>query len=227
MKFYFVVTGIGNKTEMAAVKALQPKNLMLSFHYWKNVSLKDFIEFIGYKPNIFLDSVAFSDFTKGIKTDPERYYRYIQDNRKHTTHYMALDKLGDNTASYESYLEMRKRGLNPIPVFHYLGDETILQKYIDDGNEYIALGGTVPIKSKAAVAEWVKMLAWLYPNTKFHLLGSASKKIIDHCDIYSADASTWIMSAIMGNPKHIGGKDVLAKATRAIFNMNKYIKEFD
>lgn len=220
MEFYFVVTGMRNKMEMEAVKELRPPNLMLSYHYFKNVDLGDFIKFIGYKPNIYLDSGAFSAYTSGKPIDFKKYVAYIKHNEKYVKRYFCLDALGDNQKSYERWEEMRGMGLKPIPVFHYMGDETILQKYIDAGEPLIALGGTVPIKSKKDVAEWVRMISWQYP-ANYHLLGSQHKTILDHCDIQSADASTWAMAAIFGRPEHIGGRDTAARILRAKYNMKK------
>jgi hypothetical protein len=227
MRFYFVATGLSNKTEIAVIRALQPKNIMLSFYYWKNTSLEDFIKVIGYKPRIILDSGAYSAYTKGKEIDLEKYVEYYKKNKKWVNEFINLDKLGDNEKSFEVYQVMRERGLKPMPVFHYLGDEKYLQRYIEDGNVRIALGGTVPVKNKNDVAAWVKMLTWLYPEVKFHLLGSAARKVLDHCDIESADAATWMIQAINGNPKHIPGRDSESRKERAFCNMFNHIKLYD
>lgn len=229
MNFFFVSTGTSRcKEEIEVIKLLQPDNLMCSYHYFKNIPLQDFIQAIGYKPKrIFFDSGAYSAWSQGKEVDFEKYLEYIKKNRKYIWRYMCLDKLGDTEASFEAYQTMKVRGFDPIPVFHYMGNESVLQKYIDLGERFIALGGTVPIKNKHAVAEWVKMLSWMYPEARYHLLGSAAKIILNHCDIDSADASTWIMQAIMGKPEFIPGRTNFDKIKRAIFNMNQYIKRYD
>lgn len=220
MEFYFVSTG-RNKAELEVIKNLQPNCLMMSYHYFKNIDLGKFIKELGYKPKIMLDSGAYSAWSSGKQIDLEKYIQYIEKYGQHVWRYICLDKLGDTEASYKAYIAMKNRGLSPIPVFHYMGDERILQKYIDQGEPLVALGGTVPIKNKTAVSEWVRMLCWLYPQTRFHLLGSASRKILDHCDIESADAASWIIGAFMGRPKHIPGNDADAKIERAKWNMKK------
>lgn len=227
MKFYFVVSGRSNETEMNVVKKLKPKYLMLSYHYFKNVDLGEFKKFLGYEPIILGDSGAWSAFNKGAVVKLDKYCEWIEKNEKHLSRYICLDKVGDNDASIEMYYEMKSRGLKPVPVFHYMGDESILEKYIAEGEKFICLGGTVPIKNKNAVAEWVRMLAWSYPEVRFHLLGSGSKKILDHCDIESADAATWIIGAVNGKPKHIEGKDQKAKEKRALWNMSEHMKKYD
>lgn len=227
MEFYFVATSDKNKTEIPVIKELKPNNLMLSYHYFKNIKLSEFIKVIGYKPRIILDSGAYSAWSQGKEINLEKYTQYIEDNKEYIYRYMTLDKLGDTEKSFEVYEEMKNRGLNPIPVFHYLGDEKVLEKYINNGETFIALGGTVPIKSKGKVAEWVRMVSWLYPEVDYHLLGSASRKILDHCDISSADAATWIIGALNGLPKTIKGNCETSRILRAAENMKKYISLFD
>lgn len=219
MRVYFVTAG--RKDEIKVIKEVKPKNLLLSYHYWKNKSLESFIEEIGYKPRILLDSGAWSAYTSGKTINIDDYIKYIKKNKAHIWHYIALDVIGDSGRTYTQYLQMKSKGLDPIPVFHYMNNEKILVRYIEHhGAVDIALGGTVPIKNKAEVAEWVKMISWLYP-AKYHLLGSSSRKIIDHCDIDSCDSSTWIVGSAMGKPKHIPGRDREAKLKRATYNMRR------
>lgn len=226
MKFYFVCTDKASE-EIEVIKQLQPKRLLLSYFYFKNKPLEKFIEKIGYRPEIILDSGAYSAWTSGKPVNLEKYIEYIKENEPYITGgYICLDALGDSQGSYEVWEQMRAAGLDPIPVFHYNNDESILERYIAQGIKQIAIGGTVPIKSKAKVAEWLKFLGWTYP-ADYHLLGSASRKILDHCDIASADASSWIMGAIMGRPRHIKGHDREAKVKRAAYNMAKLQKLYE
>jgi len=224
MKFYFVSTGRRAAVEIEVIKRLKPKRILGSYHYFKNIVLSEFFEEIGYEPEFILDSGAFSAWKSGKKIDQDKYIAYIKANEENIYRYIALDKLGDTEKSYDAYIEMKNKGMSPIPVFHYMGDEEYLRKYIAQGETLIALGGTVPIKSKKTVAEWVKMLSWLYPEVRFHLLGSASRKILDHCDIESSDASTWMMKAIMGEPRHIPGNDKQSRFERATWNMKQMIE---
>lgn len=226
MEFFFVTVGKKNPIEIQVIKELKPAALLLSFFYWKNFDLGEFIKEIGYTPKILFDSGAYSSYTSGKEVELQQYVSCIKKNNKYIWRYISLDKLGDDKKSFDAFMEMKEMGLNPVPVFHYMGDESYLRKYIESGETFIALGGTVPIKSKNKVAEWVRMLSWMYPEVRFHLLGSGSRKILDHCDIQSADASTWIMGAVMGKPKMIPGNDEESKKKRASFNMNKYIEMF-
>jgi hypothetical protein len=183
------------------------------------------VERLGYTPEIMLDSGAYSAWTKGKGIPLTDYMKYIDENKEYISCYMNLDVFGDNEISYDYYQIMKRKGYKPIPVVQY-GDDHMqwLEKYYQLGERFMALGGTVPIKSKWEVSEWVRLLAWQYPEVNFHLLGSSSRKIIDHCDMYSCDSSTWFMMAVMGKPKDIKGTSRQAKMERAKFNLRKELE---
>jgi hypothetical protein len=225
MDVYFVSCNI--KEEKEALKIIQPPRLLLSYYYFKKKSLNDFIEEIGYKPIIMLDSGAYSSFTKGKNISPIDYMNYINENKEALENgfYISLDVIGEPEISLKYYEIMKLKGFNPLPVFHFGDDETYLKLFVKEGNDYIALGNTVPIKNKKIVAEWVQGLIEKYPNVKFHLLGSTSKKITQNTDIHSCDSSTWIMMAINGFPKEITGKSSLAKIERAKWHLQKIMEE--
>jgi hypothetical protein len=223
MKIYHVAVD-SSTAELEALKEVKPPRLLLSYFYFKNKTLKDYVEKLGYKPEIMLDSGAYSAWTKGKGIALTDYMRYLNKNKEYIHHYVNLDVFGDNEMSYDYYKILKRKGYHPIPVVQYgQDDEYWLQKYYDNGEKFIALGGTVPIKNKWEVSNWVRLLSWQYPDINFHLLGSSSRKIIDHCDMYSCDSSTWFMQAVMGTPKHIKGKTREAKIKRAIFNLRKEV----
>jgi hypothetical protein len=226
MEFYFVCTSKTNKIEIEPIRALRPKRLLVSYHYFKNIDFQEFFKIIGYEPEIFYDSGAYSAFTSGKPIKLESYIQKVKEVAPFVKRYFCLDIIGDDLKSYEAWEQMRAEGLNPIPVFHYQGDETILQKYIEAGADLIGLGGTVPIKSKKDVAAWARMIAWQYP-ANYHLLGTAHRIILDEVDLYSADASTWVMQAVFGNPKHIPGNDTESRTMRAYYNMKRLMERYE
>lgn len=63
MKVYFVTTGLWE--EIQVVKKVRPPRLLCSYWYFKNKRMADFCEELGYRPEIILDSGAYSAFTKG------------------------------------------------------------------------------------------------------------------------------------------------------------------
>lgn len=224
MNFYFVTAG--NSDEIEVIRKIRPKRLMCSYHYFKTKGLKWLIEQIGYQPEILIDSGAYSAFNSGKVIAFEKYMEFIKVNKRFGR-YISLDVVNQPLRSYRNYLKMKKRGLNPIPVFHYLGDEKVLERYINKhGEKTICLGGTVPIKDKGAVADWVRLLTWLYPNIKFHVLGTQARKVLDSCDIESADAATWVIMASKGFPRCYPEKTREAKIKRMEYQMKKTMEVF-
>lgn len=202
----------------------KPPKILVSYHYFKNRNLSEFIEQIGYKPEIMLDSGAYSSYTKGKNIALLDYMAYIERNKDYITSYISLDAIGDSDITFAYYEIMKMKGFNPIPVYHYGSNQDYLERYVELGERIIALGATVFIKDKNEVATWIKFIKMQYQDIDFHLLGSSSKKIIDHCDIHSCDSSTWIMMAINGKPKHIPGTNRDSKRKRALWNMKDHMK---
>lgn len=216
MKIYHVITN-QSSAEIEVIKEIQPPRLLVSYFYFKNKPLKDFIKLIGYKPEIVLDSGAYSAWTKGKNISPIDYMNYINSNRE-CTHYISLDVIGDPDLTIKYYEIMKLKGFDPIPVFHYGDNQSYLRHYISQGKDHIALGNTV-LKNKKKVAEWINKLIAKYPSIKFHLLGSSSKEITENTAIHSCDSSTWFLCAINGIPKHIKGSSREAKIERAKYNL--------
>lgn len=224
MIIYHVFTG-KSTAELEAIRKAQPQYLLLSYFYVKNKPLQQFVEQLGYRPHILLDSGAFSAHTQGKGIALTDYMQYIKDNEPYISEYMNLDVFQDNEMSFAYFNIMKMKGFKPIAVVQYGTNETEwLEKYIELGESRIALGGTVPITNKSVVANWIRLLTWQYPDIKFHLLGSSSKKITDTCDLFSCDSSTWMMQALNGKPGHIKGKSREAKIQRAIFNLRQEIQ---
>jgi hypothetical protein len=216
-KVYFVTAG--KSDELEVIRQVKPPCLLLSYFYFRNKSLQEFVDQLGYQPEILLDSGAFSSWTTGRNISPIDYMQYIQENKDHISDYVALDVLGDGEITWHYYQIMKLKGFKPIPVYHYGTDEQHLRRYLDDGAEFVALGGTVPIGNKQEVAEWVRGLIQRYPDIKFHVLGASSKPILGVEGLYSCDSSTWILRAANGEPVWIRGKNREAKIKRAIYNM--------
>ena len=221
MKIHFVCTN--SIVEKEVIRELKPNNLLLSYAYFKNKRLKDFVDEIGYTPNILLDSGAYTAFSKGKNISLIDYMRYIDENAPYIGRYITLDVIGNPRITRKFYEIMKMENYNPVPVYHYGDDIKYLQRYVDSGETYIALGKTVPITDKSKVAAWVNELTDQFPTIKFHLLGSSSRKVTAGTNLYSVDSSTWIMQAINGYPKEIGGKTREAKKKRALWQMSEHM----
>lgn len=223
MTIYFVTSG--NKEELEVIRELKPKNILLSYWYFKSKSLSEFCSIIGYKPDILLDSGAYSAFTKRKTVNFLDYMKYIDNNSDWINHYISLDVIGDYNLTYLLYNVMKRKGYTPIPVYHYGEHPSVLHRYINLGETRIALGGTVPIKNKTTIVEWCKKLRERCPSVDFHLLGSTNKVVLESQCVASCDSSSWYMMAVNGYPKEIVGKTRQAKIERAKYQMRNLMEK--
>jgi len=223
-KIYFVSTD--TKVENETIKKVKPEGILQSYYYFKNKSIKKWIEKIGYKPDIILDSGAFSAWSKNEEIDLQNYMKYIKENINFIEYFVVLDEIGNPEKTYENYKIMKNNNLNPKPVFHYGSKRKWLEKYIKEENEnFILLGGVAKMNKNKLIKNWVNRLCYKYNNVKFHLLGKTNHNIINNCPIYSSDSSAYIMGAVFGNPKHIKGNDLKDKVKRAVYNMKKTLRK--
>ena len=174
---------------------------------------------------IFVDSGAFSAWSKGKTIDVDDYINYINTNTKQLTLFASVDNIpGELTRtptlqekqqspilSWENYMYMRERVKESdklLPVFHIGEDFKHLQNMLEvklDGKHisYIGLGGTVGLASTVK-DNWYKQCFKVIkqssnPNVKIHAFGMTSLNILENYPFTSADSTSWIMTAANGN----------------------------
>lgn len=224
-RVYFVTTGL--QEEMQVIRKVRPPRLLCSFWYFKNKPLEAFCESLGYRPEIMLDSGAYSAFTKGKNVNVLDYMAYIKENAAYISRYVALDVIGDSFTSRLLYDLMRAKGFDPVPVVHYGEGAADLLQYVETGARFIALGDTVRIRDKKVVAAWCTEIHRQHPGIELHLLGSSSQKILQSGALSSCDSCAWYLLAINGKPASIPGKTQAAKLARAEVNMLKTMEVFN
>jgi hypothetical protein len=227
LNLYFVVTDKGSE-EVDVIKRLKPPRLLASYFYFRTKGIASLIEKIGYLPEILLDSGAFSAWNIGKNVSLIDYMRFIDENERHLNggRYIALDVINEPMLTRFYYEAMRYKGYAPVPVFHFGDDLSYLDYYVNKGETTIALGGSAKMRSKPTVSAWCSDVIGKYPGINFHLLGSSSRQITDHCDLASCDSSTWIIMAFNGKPKHIPGKTRESKIERAAYNMRQLMEDY-
>lgn len=173
-----------------------------SYHYVNRQSYVDRMRKNGVK--VFLDSGAFSAFTKGVEVDLEAYCRYIQENADIVDVASVLDGIGNPQLTWENQQRMEKLGTRPLPCFHYGEDERYLEYYVAN-YDYITLGGMVPI-STPQLKMWLDRLWEVYltdgsgkPRTRVHGFGLTTLSLMKRYPWYSVDSSSWVQIAAMGN----------------------------
>lgn len=158
--------------------------------------------------DLFLDSGAFTAFTKGVEIPVEQYARYVKWSARAWTACSSLDAIGKGEAaaqkSYDYFRRLRDLGANVQPVFHVREPDHWLQRYIDEDWDYIFIGGMVPETTR-----WLMMrLDGLWdsiltnedgtPKVKLHGFGLTDMKLMFRYPWYSVDSSSWLMTGIFG-----------------------------
>lgn len=197
-----------------------------SYHYIHKPSLVARIK--REENKIFLDSGAFSAMTQGIKIDIGRYCDYILRNADMIEHIdgqplaSVLDAIGDADGTWRNQMEMERRGVRPLPCYHYGEPVEVLEHYVAN-YPYITIGGMVPISTQQ-LKLWLDRL-WARhlthpdgsPKVKVHGFGLTSLPLMMRYPWYSVDSSTWVQWAANGMilmPDSTGQIDVSSRSSR-------------
>jgi hypothetical protein len=166
------------------------------------------------KISLFLDSGAFSAWSKGINIDIQEYIKFIKQHEKYIDVYAVLDDILDPEKTLQNQKIMEKAGLSPLPCFHFGEPIKYLQNYLEN-YDYVALGGMVPISSKD-LSIWLDELFRDFicdhkgiPKVKIHGFGLTSLRLMFRYPWYSVDSTSWVMTSRMGGvmvPRYKSGK---------------------
>lgn len=165
----------------------------------------------------------------------DRYLEYLNEWGEELTCFVGVDSVPDPTnvdptygqKTWENYLYMYER-LKPeirhklIPVFHYGEDFKWLKNFLEfthpDGShvEYIGLAISLEGTRNVRIAwgqECMRMIRnSSNPQVKTHAFGVGVKSVLEHIDVYSTDATSWVKRAAYGmisiNDKTIYVSDV-------------------
>jgi len=175
---------------------------------------------------LFVDSGAFTAWTKGKSIDVDEYIDFINTYSEHIELYGQIDVIpGDiikghtaeqveeaAAATWENYLYMRPRMKKPeglLYTFHvgepYRYLEQALEWRDDNGQPipYIALGGMVgkPMPTKKSFLDscFNIIMKSSNPKVKVHAFGMTSFSLLEAYPITSADSTSWIMTGANGN----------------------------
>lgn len=161
------------------------------------------------KLDLFLDSGAFTAFTKQVVIDPKEYAQFVQETRAWWTVCSSLDVIGEGEqaaqASYDMWRRLRDLGAGVIPVFHVREPDHWLAKYVEDERvPYLAIGGMVPETTRWLKDRldglWAQVLT--HPDgtakTQVHGFGLTTFDLMWRYPWHSVDSSTWVMTGIYG-----------------------------
>jgi len=173
------------------------------------------------KISLFLDSGAYSAWSKNIEINLQEYIEFIKKHKKYIDIYASLDVIGDPEKTYENHLEMERQGLKPLICFHKNEDYKWLKLYLEK-YEYIALGGIAGGDNFRVVQKHLDKCWDIICNTKdgipkhrIHGFGLTSLKLMLRYPWYSVDSTSWVMTSRFGSvyvPKIRKGKYIYGES---------------
>lgn len=176
-------------------------NRLASYHYVHKPIITD--RMIKEERKYFIDSGAFSAYTTGVEIDIGAYCDWLHKNEGFVEVCSVLDGIGDPALTLKNQEEMEKRGIYPLPCFHYGEPEEYLEHYIEN-YDHITLGGMVPI-SNSQLHIWLDRIWHEYltndkgeARIRVHGFGMTSPELMLKYPWYSVDSSSWVQYAAMG-----------------------------
>lgn len=157
---------------------------------------------------LFLDSGAFTAFTKKEKIPVEQYANFVKRTRAYWSVCSSLDVIGHGeeaaAASHRVLQELHRLGADVIPVFHVREPDHWLERYIAEGHEYIAIGGMVPESTPWLMDRldglWGNVMTNPdgSPKLKVHGFGLTVFSLMFRYPWYSVDSTSWLMTGVYG-----------------------------
>lgn len=158
------------------------------------------------KTTIFLDSGAFSMFTQGVEIDLGAFARFIKEHNEIIHIASNLDAIGQGKEelTYRNQQKLEKMDVKIQPVFHVRDHDEWLQRYLDEGYDYIFIGGMVPestpyLKTRLDYL-WKNYLTKKdgTPRIKIHGFGLTSLPLMFRYPWYSVDSTSWVLTSRFG-----------------------------
>lgn len=173
---------------------------------------------------LFLDSGAYTAYTKGVEISVDEYIEYINSITSNLTIVAQLDTIPGRfnqpktqeeiknapKLSWDNYLYMRERMKEPnklVPIFHQGEDFKWLENMLnwkDENGKHIEYIGISPAVDVPGLENWLnksfKIIAnSSNPNVKTHAFGMTQLSVLEQYPYTSADSTSWKLSAAMGN----------------------------
>ena len=195
-----------NPHQQAAASEPYPYHLE-SYHYIGRGQVDDAVRANGHK--IFMDSGAFSMFTLGVDVDLDAYGAFLAERPDYVEIASNVDAIGSgreaDSYANQKYLESLHLPVKVCPVHHARDDDKWLKRCLDEGYDYIFLGGMVPETTQYLLGwldhVWDKYLA-LPDGTarvKVHGFGLTTFELMERYPWYSVDSTSWVQISMFGN----------------------------
>jgi hypothetical protein len=167
--------------------------LLLSYYYFKNYPVDDWMRSFVNPVQGFADSGAYSAHSRGDPLKVEEYIDWLHKWKHLFDHYAALDVKGDQNLGLKNLAKMEQAGLKPIPVFHGGEPWSVLKDFVQH-YPYVALGGIVGASAGTlnALMRWcLECFRIAEGKSVFHIFGVTTPKFLWSLPWYSVDSSSW------------------------------------
>jgi hypothetical protein len=163
-------------------------------------------------PEIFLDSGAFAFSKKRVFPPLRDYGEFCLRNHKLLYACANMDVIPHEPneveecarKTHDNMMELQAMGLKPVPVYHATENISWLQKYLEEGHPYIAIGALVGRRYSVRRRELdscFSMIHRLHPKVKVHGFGVTDFDIVKLYPWHSVDSLSWhwpcIKSAVL------------------------------
>jgi hypothetical protein len=156
--------------------------------------------------SIFMDSGAYSAYTKKITIDLSEYAAYLA---KHPDLYhlaASLDLIGRGREreNYSNLKRLESYGAKVLPVHHVWDHDDWLRRILDEGYDHICLGGMVG-KPTGSLRFWLDRIFDRFllnsdntPKVRVHGFGLTQLDLMLRYPFSSVDSTTWVLTGRYG-----------------------------
>jgi hypothetical protein len=177
------------------VTSTEPPTLrvLCSYFFFQKTDMDALAARWDHRMRIFADSGGFSAFTTGEEISVAAYAQWLKRWGHQIEVAANLDDLHDPHKTWANQRYLEDQGLNPIPVFHMGSDFSWLERYLEAGYRYLALG-------KMVKRNYGPRVRWMIECFKlareagavFHGFGLTRPSDIWNLPFYSVDSTRWI-----------------------------------
>lgn len=158
-----------------------------------------------YQQDMFLDSGAYTASTQKIVIKVDDYAKFWHNAHHLFTVCSSLDDILKNEkVSYENLKALESHGCKVQPVFHTMEDPKWLVRYLDEGYDYIFIGGMVN-RSTPWLKGWLDGLFHRYltnqdgtARVKLHGFGLTDQLLMFRYPWFSVDSASWVFAGVYG-----------------------------
>ena len=190
--------------------------------------------------DLLLDCGAFTAANAGETITLDEYCRFLDQWKHKLFRYLALDVVGNPSATDANLNEMLRNGYKPVPV-HVLGDDQRRMDELFEYSDYVALAGLRRPHKGGATKEYVAAKMKWAAGRDVHWLGYVRESMVAAFSPFSCDSSSWCSAQIFGVTRAYLGRgewvscgysdrDTLRKnkkAIRLVHSLGFTSKQFD